>query len=481
MIEKPAILVGLPADSVETNCACGDIGFAPYAPEPLQGAYWSAPAETYRAPLPSNHQVIFNPLFSSNIAVVNAAALSILDVFQTPRPLTEPMPIEGLADADIDAAIEQFIQLGLLQPSEAQPKIPVKTSHTLTAWLHVTNQCNLRCHYCYIEKTDEAMSEEIGLAAVDAVFRTALQSGFQSVKLKYAGGESSLNFGLIRQLHTYAVGLSHSHHVGLHEVVLSNGVALASGMLDFMRESNIRIMVSLDGIGAAHDAQRPFSNGRGSFQHVARGIERAIRVGLSPDISITVTPDNADDLWRVVEFALDHDLRVNLNFQRETDLDLSQLAFMQQAQRIVTGVQTALDVIAKRLPPYRVIDGLIDRSSFHAPHDIACGAGYNYLVIDQHGGVSRCQMEIERPVTEIWAPDILQPIRFSQGFQNVSVTDKEGCSTCTWRYWCAGGCPKLTYTAAGRNDVKSPYCDIYTAIYPSVLQLEGLRLLKWTV
>jgi len=37
----------------------------------------------------------------------------------------------------------------------------------------------------------------------------------------------------------------------------------------------------------------------------------------------------------------------------------------------------------------------------------------------------------------------------------------------------------LTYKATGRYDVKSPYCRVYKAIYPELLKLEGLRLLKY--
>lgn len=32
----------------------------------------------------------------------------------------------------------------------------------LTAWLHVTNVCNLRCPYCYMRQTHEVKSEETG-------------------------------------------------------------------------------------------------------------------------------------------------------------------------------------------------------------------------------------------------------------------------------------------------------------------------------
>ena len=60
-----------------------------------------------------------------------------------------------------------------------------------------------------------------------------------------------------------------------------------------------------------------------------------------------------------------------------------------------------------------------------------------------------------------------------------SVDEKEGCRDCQWRYWCTGGCPLQTFRATGRYDLKSPNCSIYQAIFPEVLRLEGLRLLKY--
>jgi uncharacterized protein len=31
----------------------------------------------------------------------------------------------------------------------------------------------------------------------------------------------------------------------------------------------------------------------------------------------------------------------------------------------------------------------------------------------------------------------------------------------------------------GRNDVQSPYCNVYKQLYPEAIRLEGLRVLKW--
>ena len=89
-------------------------------------------------------------------------------------------------------------------------------------------------------------------------------------------------------------------------------------------------------------------------------------------------------------------------------------------------------------------------------------------------------MEIERPVTSVYAADPLTEIRlYADGFQNLPAIENEGCRDCKWRNWCAGGCSLLTYRMTGRNDVKSPYCNVYKVLFPEMLRLEGLRLLKW--
>ena len=75
-------------------------------------------------------------------------------------------------------------------------------------------------------------------------------------------------------------------------------------------------------------------------------------------------------------------------------------------------------------------------------------------MIDQHGGVAKCQMEIERPVTSVHAADPLGIIRADTiGVRNLPVQEKEGCRDCAWQLWCAGGCAVATFRATGRYDV----------------------------
>lgn len=297
----------------EQDCACPEVGLS--TPSLLlHTGLWQRPSDLYRAALPNWHEIVFAPVPSTGIAVLNAPASHILDKFTTPRRL--PQIVDALPDLDPDDVVRTAFQLaqhGLLQPAEEAATSCFSPPHTLTAWLHVTNQCNLQCSYCYVRKSDEAMDEATGRAAVEAVFRSAVRHGFRAVKLKYAGGEPALNFPLVRSLHVHAEALAEHHGLELREVLLSNGVALSGAIIVALRDMGIRLAISLDGVGAVHDTQR----GAGTFAQVAQSVDRATALGLQPHLSITVTAQNVDGLPDVVAYALDRDLPFNLNFYRE--------------------------------------------------------------------------------------------------------------------------------------------------------------------
>ncbi len=352
----------------------------------------------------------------------------------------------------------------------------------LAVRMHVTNACNLRCSYCCLHKTAEDMQWETGRRSVDVIFDTAKRYGFPAVKLKFSGGEATLNLPLVLQLQDYARQLANSSGIELDAVILSNGVAISRRVARALKEHGLRVMISLDGVGEYHDAQRVFANGRGSFYLVNRAIDFLLEAGVSPDISVTISERNLGGLPQLINYILDHDLPFSLNLYRENDCSASFADLQISEQHIIDVLLRLFQQIEERLPARSLVGSLTDKVHFIAPHDKACAVGANYMVIDQHGNVAKCQMEIERPITTIYAADPLGAVREDlTGVQNVSVEEKQGCRDCTWRYWCAGGCPVHTFRATGRYDINSPHCNIYKALFPSVLRLEALRVLKYGV
>jgi uncharacterized protein len=422
--------------------------------------------------LTAEEQLLYIPSALAGVVVGTALRETLLG-------LREPATLDTLRAAGLPPALlRRCAELGILVGDQAPA--PPPESDTLVAWLHVTNACNLRCTYCYLDKTDEAMEAETGRAAVDAIVRSALRHGYRAIKLKFAGGEASLNLALVWELHTYAQEQAAGAGLDLDAVVLSNGVGLTRRSLNELKRRGVRLMISLDGFAADHDAQRVFANGRGSFQVVARTIERALLCGLRPDISVTVSGQTAGGLAALLGWLLERDLHFSLNFYRENDCSAGFAELQLDERRIVDGMLAAFRAIEGRLPARSLLGGLVDRANLAAPHSKPCGVGENYMVIDQRGGVAKCQMEIERPVTTVHAADPLAIVREDTiGVRNLPVRERAGCRDCTWQHWCAGGCPIATYRATGRYDVQSPNCGIYKALYPEALRLEGLRLLAY--
>lgn len=461
------------------DCACPDDGmvFDAAAGAPMSGGEYVRPA-LHIAPLDADHHLVFNPLGQAGVVVLAAPALAVLDAFAQARSLAEGAAAArvglGPAIAQRLADLQLLDPVGrVLVPRQARPR-------SLTAWLHVTNACNLRCVYCYLHKTPDPMALEQGRRAVEAVFRSAVAHQFRRVTLKYAGGEATLNLALVFALHEQARALAEQHGLGLDGIILSNGVALTEGKISRLCDAGLRLMISLDGVGASHDVQRPFANGRGSFTYVERTLDRLAAHGVRPAISITVTNRNLAGLPEVVAYVLARDLPFTLNFYRENECSGTIRDLAYGDAQIIAAMRAAFGVIEADLPPRSLLGALVDRARLDRPHTRACGAGSSYLVIDQNGKIAKCQMEIEQPITDVLAADPLQVLLDDPtGVQNPSVEEKEGCRECSWRYWCAGGCPALTFRVTGRFDVKSPNCRIYKALFPEVVRLEALRLLKY--
>ena len=470
---QPVILHSRPSRANFVNCACPvETTAMPAVNLSALDQLWHVAPELHHNPLPSDHHLFFNPVGAAGAVVLNAPAYALWQSYQHPQPIRN--------DYARQLATAQLLQPYAPATHSAASCFPAPTA--LTAWLHVTNACNLRCTYCYLNKSNERMDVETGKDAVNMLYRMAEKRGYKTVKLKYSGGESTLNFQLIRTLHRHASQLSQQTGIDLQEVVLSNGVWLTDDMLAFLFANQIELSISLDGLGAEHDRQRPFISGASTSSLIQQNIDKAIEQGIRPHISITVTANNAQSLAPVVSFVLDRGLYFNFNFYQEHTPNIHFNNLRAANKRIIDGVKEGLAIIEANLPAYDIFTSLLDRASFAAPHTQTCGAGDNYIVIDHKGKVARCHMEIEHPVSDIWQADPLTDIKFvpgEEGFINTPVDAKEECSTCRWRYWCTGGCSLVTYRLTGRSDVRSPYCDVYQAIFPEILRLEGMRLMKW--
>jgi len=434
-------------------------------------------SHVYSGDLPAQYTFMINSKENSGMVVANQAARNFWQLFETPRSVNSLVDHFGPGVEDLALRLHQY---GLLRAYGTTKPLSRKAPQVLSVWMHVTNECNLRCSYCYINKSHEFMSRDVGIASVDAVIRSAKNSGFDTIRLKFAGGEPVLNFHLILELDTYAKQQATNFGLNYEGVILSNGVSLSEKHINALLSRNIRLMISLDGIGELHNNQRMFTNGVGSFAWVKRALNKLKSFGLTPFINVTVTGTNVAGLPNTVGFLLEENLPFTLNFYRDLG-DMSEKLWIEN-ENLTHYLLKAFERIEKNLPPYSLLGILLDRSNLSQLRNKACGVGDSYMAINHHGQIAKCHALMDRPLTSVHDLNPVMKLKLDQTqFQNISIDEKDGCRDCRWRYWCAGGCPLLTHTNTGRSDMRSPFCDVYQAVYPALLRLEGLRLMQYGV
>jgi uncharacterized protein len=317
----------------------------------------------------------------------------------------------------------------------------------------------------------------MGVKIADRVFECADINGFKKVKLKYSGGEPTMNMSAVRAIHSRARELADSYGVWCDEVMLSNGTTLNLEDADWIAGNGIDTMISIDGIGTVNDTLRPYTSGRGAFSRIEKVVDTVLLPrGIRPTISITITPHNAHGVADITEWCLQRDLPFSFNLCRVSSLSGASRGLTTVAEgKIIQGIQEAYEVIETRAPTRPFLDGLLDRVSFIA-HRSTCGIGMNYVVVDQEGAVAQCQMRLDLSVGRVTDhSDLLSLVKRSP-YSIHSKEISEECKKCRWRYQCAGGCPVESYNNIDRPN-KSPYCTVYKKLIPKALRLEGLRLL----
>lgn len=170
--------------------------------------------------------------------------------------------------------------------------------------LFVDHQCNLRCTYCYNgEKFSRRMSTEVMHQAAALAFRSARGS----LHVSFFGGEPLLHPGFVREAieHFEREAERLDPTLALSFVMNTNGTLLDDERLALLKPSRkVMVNLSVDGAPEVHDKARRTLGDKGTYDTVARGIERLREASIPYQLLAVVTPTSAGALGRTVETLL---------------------------------------------------------------------------------------------------------------------------------------------------------------------------------
>jgi len=372
-----------------------------------------------------------------------------------------------------------LIRHDILMRDNQEIKLNFYQSDHLDVWLHVTNQCNLACKYCYIRKSKEYMGREVFVNSVDYIFRLIKIKKIKLLTIKFSGGEALLRFSHLKRYYFYIKSKCDKSGIKLKVIILSNGTIFSSEIASFIHENKINLMISLDGDKKYNDSQRYFKNKKGSFDVVWKNIKRFRKNKINPMISITLTKDNIIGLPKFVNKLLKNDNLFSFNFVRDINKNNNGEINQDTKARFIYYLKKTYKVIEKNLPNRSLLDVLSDRVYISSMKNHGCGAGINYVVINHKGQISFCHMTQDHPYAQIIKNEKIKFLNNDLALKNCNVNHKKSCKNCIYKYICAGGCSLQTYYSIGKFNEKSYYCEVYKRIIPQIIKLEGLRILKF--
>ena len=145
----------------------------------------------------------------------------------------------------------------------------------------VTEDCNLRCKYCYIthKSSTSVMTYEMGTLFIDKLLESDEMRGNDSLILEFIGGEPLIEINLIDKLVDYfkikSFEMDHDWYWNYRISICTNGVNYSDKEVqDFIskNEGKLSISITLDGIKEKHDMNRVDIENKGSFDKIVKNI-----------------------------------------------------------------------------------------------------------------------------------------------------------------------------------------------------------------
>lgn len=333
----------------------------------------------------------------------------------------------------------------------------------------VTEECNLRCSYCFIEKEPREMSWETAKASVDFLIKNSGDN--KEVTVCYFGGEPMLKWDLIKKTTLYAEQEAGKLGKVARFSITTNGCVLPDDFIDFTykQRSNMGVLLSVDGDQEVHDRNRLTVGGTGSFHLLKRTLEELLKVDRWREggtLRMTFTKSTTTELLRSLTYFYDLGIKniaciaVEEESYNEEELDTLRTSLQEVALYYINQYRMGS-------PRYfKLFDDAIKQSisevtRFKKQRMIKCGYGLGKVAIAADGNLYPChrmasydklaQVYCEGNIYSRHNPKVnIIPFEINNRADGDFCSTKDGkCESCPIRLSCGAGCTALNYEQTG--------------------------------
>jgi uncharacterized protein len=433
---------------------------------------------------------------SGGIVALDGMTSEILQQLEQ-RPLSSEdligrLSSDGYASSEIEDCIYELrevkaIRNGLKEYAKSEP-LP-ESFPLQTIVLNVTNQCNLSCQYCYEFGEDKVatpegkpkfMAWETAKSSVDYLF--AASQGRKSVHITFFGGETLMNFPLLKQVVEYARTRAEELKVNIDFSLTTNATLLSPTIIEYLAENAIGVTVSMDGPKEMQDKFRVFSNGRGSYDIIKPKVQNLLANHRTRPIAARVTmTSGAMDVKKIYQH-LKHELGFyEVGFAPVTTSP-DRLYSINEP-----GMDSVLEQFSELADEYLEFALRGEHHGFSNVSDtlselhqgvnksLPCGAGLGMVGVGPSGDIAPCHRFVDSDQHVLGNVTTGIDKEKQNDFLNRGNIDtKYDCHECWARPLCAGGCHHEAFVRYGdTGHANLHYCDWIRGWTDKCLQVYG--------
>jgi uncharacterized protein len=385
---------------------------------------------------------------------------------------------KGISRNDAEELVEEMFQSRAIISGEYKPEPvaePPADFPLMTMVMNLTNQCNLSCTYCYEFGEDKVatpegkpkfMEMDTAKTSVDLLF--AQSAGRQTVHITFFGGETLMNFPLLKGVVAYANEKAAEQGRSVDFSLTTNATLLTPQIIEFLSVNQIGVTVSMDGPPDLHDKLRVFANGRGSYDIIEPRVRALIANHRTRPITARVTlTSGVTDVVRIYRH-----LKQDLGFHEIgfAPVTTSPDRLYAIGEKGMDGVLEQFHILADEWLEYAL------RGEMHGFSNVSdtiaelvqgvnkshpCGAGLGLVGVGPSGDIAPCHRFVDSDTHALG--HVSTGIDRSKQHDFLSrghINSKYDCHSCFARPLCAGGCHHEAYVRYGdTGHANLHYCD----------------------
>jgi uncharacterized protein len=312
--------------------------------------------------------------------------------------------------------------------------------------LHLSDQCNQRCKYCWVTKKDEGgrlKDEEGNVQALPVMTREIAACALsmfpgdgRDLRIGFFGGEPLLHFGLMMLITEMAQQRAEREKRRAIFHVTTNATLVTPIVAKFLAEHGFSIIVSCDGTAKLHDDAR----GAGSYAAMRRGLSMLHRAGCSGRIGLRGTWNGAPAEILARLGALNELCDQGL----AAGVALEPVAGAAYGHTLDAEIRSAcnwfgLHARSGGTPRWQYLEKTLQWILWQQFRPSECGAGRGYYSVGPTGLIYACHKQ-QKSMIGVVRPDVvIDEVLRGQWLDNRFCSRSE-CSLCWARHVCGGAC-----------------------------------------